>query len=156
MKTVYKVLAYVVAAEVVVQAMLMVFAIAGLGKWVDGGGVLDKAAMESEQSPFPEVVGFILHGLNGGIVIPGLALLLLICSFFAKVPGGVKWAGLVLLLVVVQVNLGYAGHDIPALGAVHGLNALALFSTAFYTARRSRLVAASPTAEASEHLVTSA
>ena len=42
MKTAYKVLAYLVAAEVAVQAMVMVWAIAGLGKWVDGGGVFDK------------------------------------------------------------------------------------------------------------------
>jgi hypothetical protein len=39
MRTAYKVLAYVVAAEVAIQAMVMVWAIAGLGKWVAGGGV---------------------------------------------------------------------------------------------------------------------
>jgi hypothetical protein len=138
MRTVYKVLAYLVAAEVAVQAMAMVFAVAGLAKWVDEGGVFDKAVFESEQSPFPEVVGFIVHGINGSMVIPAIAVLLLVCSFFAKIPGGVKWAGIVLLLVAVQVSLGFAGHDIPALGALHGLNALALFGTAFHTARRAR------------------
>lgn len=136
MRKVYKVLAYLVAAEVAVQAMAMVFAVAGLGKWVNEGGVFDKAVFESEQSPFPEVVGFIVHGINGSMVIPAIALALLVVSFFAKIPGGVKWAGIVLLLVAVQVTLGFAGHDLPALGALHGLNALALFGTAFYTARR--------------------
>ena len=48
MRTAYKVLAYLVAAEVAVQAMVMVWAIAGLGKWVDGGGVFDKAVIESQ------------------------------------------------------------------------------------------------------------
>ena len=48
MRTAYKVLAYLVAAEVAIQAMVMVWAIAGLGKWVDGGGVFDKSIMESE------------------------------------------------------------------------------------------------------------
>ena len=48
MRTAYKVLAYLVAAEVAVQAMVMVWVIAGLGKWVDGGGVFDKAVIESE------------------------------------------------------------------------------------------------------------
>lgn len=138
MRKVYKVLAYLVAAEVAVQAMAMVFAVAGLAKWVDGGGVFDKAVFESEQSPFPEVVGFIVHGINGSMVIPAIALALLVVSFFAKIPGGVKWAGIVLLLVAVQITLGFAGHDMPALGALHGLNALALFGTAFYTARRTR------------------
>jgi Family of unknown function (DUF6220) len=147
MKTVYRVLAYVVAAEVVVQAMAMVFGIAGLGKWIDGGGVFDKAVMESDESPFPEVIGFAVHGINGMMIIPAIALLLLVSSFFAKVPGGVRWAALVLLLVVVQITLGLLGHAIPALGALHGLNALLLFTSAIYTARRGRNLAASPTAE---------
>jgi heme A synthase len=147
MRTVYRVLAYVVAAEVVVQAMAMVFAIAGLGKWVDGGGVLDKAVMESDESPFPEVIGFAVHGINGMMIVPAIALLLLVSSFFAKVSGAVKWAAVVLLLVVVQVTLGLAGHAIPALGALHGLNALLLFSSAIYTARRGRNLAVSPAAQ---------
>ena len=48
MRTAYKVLAYIVAAEVAIQAMAMVWAIAGLVKWVDAGGVFDKSLMESE------------------------------------------------------------------------------------------------------------
>lgn len=141
MRTVYKVFAYLIAAEVVVQAMAMVYAIAGLGKWVNGGGVFDKAVMESDESPFPEVVGFMVHGLNGSLVIPVIALVLLILSFFTKVRGAAKWAGLVLLLVVVQVNLGFFGHEVPAVGALHGLNALLLFSTAVYAGRRVRAAA---------------
>ena len=142
MRTVYKVLAYLIAVEVVVQAMAMVYAIAGLGKWVDGGGVFDKAVMESEERPFPEVAGLIVHGINGMMVIPGIALLLLVFSFFTKVRGAARWAGLVFLLVVVQVNLGFLGHDVPAVGALHGLNALLLFSTAVYAGRRVRVAAA--------------
>jgi len=148
MKSVYRVLAYLVAAEVVVQAMAMVYAIAGLGKWVDSGGVFDKSVMESGQSVFPEAIGLLIHGINGMMIIPLIALLLLISSFFAKIPGGVKWAGLVLLLVVVQVNLGLFGHAVPAVGALHGLNALLLFSAALYTARRRRVLAPSPAVEA--------
>src|SRR5262245_24500895 len=147
MRTVYKVLAYLVAALVAVQAMSMVFAIAGLGKWVDGGGVFDKAFMESKESPFPEVVGFMIHGLNGMIVIPLISLILLICSFFSGVPRGARWAGLVFLLIAVQINLGFAGHEIPALGALHGLNALLLLITALHTARRARVPASSEAAE---------
>jgi hypothetical protein len=154
MRTVYKVLAYVVAAEVAVQAMLMVFAVAGLGKWVEEGGVLDKAAMESEESPFPEVVGFMLHGINGMMVIPAIALLLLIASFFARIPRGVRWAGLVFALVVVQINLGFLGHGIPAVGALHGLNALLLFSAAVYAARRARVTAGSEAAEPGPRVAT--
>jgi heme A synthase len=129
----------------------MVYAIAGLGKWVDGGGVFDKSVMESDGSPFPEITGIIVHGINGSIVIPVLALALLVVSFFTKLPGAVKAAVLVLVLVAVQVNLGFAGHDIPALGALHGVNALLLFSASVYTARRDRAARASaPAAERSD------
>jgi hypothetical protein len=156
MRTVYKVLAYLIAAEVMVQAMLMVFAIAGLGIWVDSGGVFDKSVMESEGSPFPEVVGFMLHGMNGMMVIPALALILLIASFFTRLTGAVKWAAVVLLLVITQILLGMFGHVVSALGALHGLNALLLFSAAVYTARRVRKAAQQPTLEAEEQLATPA
>ena len=138
MRTAYKVLAYLVAAEVTVQAMVIVWFVSGLGKWVEGGGVLDKAAMESEGTPFPQVVGIIAHGINGFFVIPGLALLLLIISFFTKVRGAIKWAVVVFVLVIVQGQLGGLGHDFPWAGALHGLNALALFSVALYAGRRLR------------------
>lgn len=146
MRTVYKVMAYIVAIGVIVQAMAIVFAIAGLGKWVEEGGVFDQAVMESEESPFPEVVGFAIHGIGGMMIIPLVALIFLIVSFFSKVPGGVKWAGIVLLLVVLQVALGLLGHGIPLLGALHGLNALLLFSAAVYAARRVRTEERTPTA----------
>ena len=138
MRTAYKALAYLVAAEVVIQAMAMVWAIAGLGKWVTDGGVLDKATMESGGTPFPEIAGLLVHGINGTFVIPGIALLLVIVSFFIKVRGGIKWAAIVFVLAVVQGQLGFLGHEIPAVGALHGLNALALFSGALYTGRRMR------------------
>jgi heme A synthase len=156
MRTVYKVFAYLIAAEVIVQAMAVVYAVFGLGKWVDGGGVLDKSVMESNASPFPEIAGFAIHGMNGMMVVPVLALLLLISSFFAKVPGGVKWAGLVLLLVVIQVTLGLTGHAIPALGALHGLNALLLFGVAIVAARRARARAAGTLAEPEARVTTPA
>lgn len=159
MKTAYRVLAYLVAAGVVVQAMAMVFAIAGLFKWIDGGGQLYKAVTESDETLFPEEVGFSIHAMNGMMIIPAIALLLLIWSFFARIPGGVKWAAMVFLLVVVQVFLGFSGFAIPALGAVHGLNALLLFTAAIYTARRRRDVAAKPAlrpAEPEERLTTPA
>jgi hypothetical protein len=141
-RTAYKVLAYLVAAEVAVQAMMMVWAIAGLGKWVDGGGVFDKSVIESQGTPFPEVAGIIVHGINGTFVVPGIALLLLIVSFFTKVRGAIKWAVIVFVLVVLQGQLGFLGHDFPLAGALHGLNALALFGVAIYAGRRLRAAAA--------------
>jgi hypothetical protein len=136
MRIAYRVLAFVVAAEVAIQAVVMVWAVAGLGKWVAGGGVLDAAVMESGGTPFPEVIGFLVHGINGWFVIPGIALLLLIASFFTRVRGAIKWALLVLALVVVQTQLGFIGHEIPAVGGLHGLNALILFLAALYAGMR--------------------
>jgi hypothetical protein len=137
MRSAYRVLAYLIALEVVVQAAAVAFAIAGLGKWIMEGGVLDAAAMESESSGFTEEVGFMIHAINGQMIVPLIALLLLISSFFAKIPGGVLWAGLVLATVVVQVLLGIFGHGTPMLGLVHGIVAFVLFTLAVIAARRS-------------------
>jgi hypothetical protein len=142
MRIAYKVLAYLVAAEVAIQAMLIVWFIAGLGKWVESGGVLDKAAMESEGTPFPQAAGFTAHINNGFFVIPGLALLLLIISFFTKVRGAIKWAVIVFGLVIVQAMLGILGHEFTLGGALHGLNALALFGVALHAGRRLRAATA--------------
>jgi len=141
MRGVYRVLAGLVALGVVVQAASMVYAVAGLGKWVDDGGTFDKAsgeAMMDGDISFAGAGGFAVHGIDGMMVIPLLALLLLIVSFFAKVPGGVLWAGLILLDVVVQVMLGLFGHEIPAIGALHGVNALILFGLAVTASMRAR------------------
>ena len=137
MKSAYRWLAYIIAAEVAVQAAAIAFAAFGLFKWVEDGGTLNKAVMESDQEPdFSGAVGFMIHGMNGEMLIPLLALVLLVVSFFAKVPGGVKWAGFVLLAVVVQVLLGLFAHGAPGLGALHGINALILFTVALVAARR--------------------
>ena len=36
-------------------------------------------------------------------------------------------------LVVAQGQIGFLGHEFPFAGALHGLNALALFGAALYT-----------------------
>jgi hypothetical protein len=155
MRTAYKVLAYLVAVEVAIQAMAVVWAIAGLGKWVQGGGVLDKATMESEGLPFTELIGIIVHAINGTFVVPGIALVLLILSFFTKVRGAIKWAAIVFVLTVVQGQLGFLGHEFTAAAAVHGLNALVLFGAAIYAGRRMR-TAAPRTVPAAEERVEAA
>jgi hypothetical protein len=158
MRTAYKVLAYLVAVEVAVQAMVMVWAIAGLGVWVDGGGVFDKSVIEgsvgSGGMPFPEVAGILVHGINGTFVIPGIALGLLIVSFFTKVRGTIKWALIVFALTVAQGQIGFLGHEFPLAGALHGLNALALFAVALYAGRRLRAAAPRSGVAASEEPVT--
>jgi hypothetical protein len=70
------------------------------------------------------------------MIIPLLALVFFVLAFFAKVPGGVKWAGYTLIAVVVQVLLGMFAHELPWLGMLHGLNALVLFGVAVTAGRR--------------------
>jgi len=146
MKSAYRVLAYLVALEVLVQAGAIAYALFGLGAWIQGGGVLDKASMESDSVDFPGVAGFMIHGLNGQMIVPLIAVLLLVVSFFAKVPDGVRWAAMILIGIALQVVLGIFGHGIPSLGWVHGILAIFIFAAAVIAARRAE--AAPVTADA--------
>jgi heme A synthase len=73
-----------------------------------------------------------------------LALAVLIISFFAKIPQGVRWAVIVLLWTIVQIALGTLSHLFAVIGAVHGAIALALFGVAVRAAMQTRKPAAVP------------
>ena len=141
MKNVYRVLAFLVAAGVMVQAAAIAYGMFGLIKWIENGGTLDKA---TELTPATRW----LHGLLAArhraesMVVPIIALLFLISSFFAKVPGGIKWALFVFLAALVQVALGLFAHCLAGLGWLHGLNALILFGLAVTAGMRVNRVAA--------------
>jgi hypothetical protein len=136
MKNVYRVLALLVAAGVMVQAAAIAFGMFGLFKWVEHGGTIDQST--SENSNFGGITGFITHGVVGTIVLPAIALLFLVSSFFAKLPGGIKWALIVFGVTVLQVALGLFSHNLAALGWLHGANALILFGVAVSAAMRVR------------------
>jgi hypothetical protein len=130
MKNVYRVLAYIIAALVVVQAGAIAYGVFGLFNWVEGGGTLDQAAFEAEDSDVGGGLGFLTHIMIGYYVIPVVALLLLVLSFFAKVPGGIRWALFLFLTVVVQTLLAGFAHALAGLGWLHGMVALVLFGMA--------------------------
>lgn len=138
MRKVYRVLAFVVAGLVVVQAAAIAYAVFGLSHWIESGGSLDAAAMQSEQVTFDGVVGFMVHGIAGTAVIPLVVLLLLVTSFFAKTPQAVRWALVVLAATVVQIALGLLAHAVPALGLLHGAVALVLFGAAVMAGLRAK------------------
>ena len=144
----YRILAGLIAALVVVQAASMAWGVAGESAYIEGGGVIDKAFIESAQAsgelPFPEIVGFIVHGLNGGMLIPAAALLLFLASFRARFPRAVALAGGVLGLVVAQVFMGYGLHGAAWLGLFHGANALAILGLAAYAASRATKATQAP------------
>ncbi|WP_202867522.1 hypothetical protein [Kribbella pittospori] len=128
MRSVYRVLAGLVAIGVVLQAMFIALGWFTAISDMDDGLVIDKN--------YDGNTGHILHGQFGMMVIPILALLLLIVSFFAKVKGGVRWALYVVGLVALQITLAFLSFGAPALGALHGLNAFALLAVAAIASRR--------------------
>jgi len=139
-KQTYRVLSGLIALGVVVQAMAIALGGFGVLHDVDNGLVVDKN--------FEPNFGQILHGIDGMYVIPVLGLVLLIVSFFAakSVPGAPKWAGIVFGLIVLQVALAFVAFGVPAIGALHGINAMAILGTAV---RASMLTRQSATARTS-------
>jgi hypothetical protein len=134
MKTVYRVLAFAIAATVAIQAGAIGYAVFAQLHWIESGGTFDEAAFESGA---PGTGAFIFHALFGGVVLL-LALALLIISFFAKIPRGVRWALIVLVTTVVQIALGTLSRLLAPIGAVHGAVALVLFGVAVMAAMRAR------------------
>ena len=145
MRATYRVLAGLIAIGVVVQAMSIALAWFIVAKDIDGGLVFDKNSDGN--------IGHATHAIVGSIVIPLLAVLLLIVSFFAKVEGGIKWALYVFGLVALQFALAAVSFSVPAVGALHGLNAFALLAVAGMAARRA---AAPPAPAAAAELTTEA
>ena len=151
MRKTYRVLANIIAIEVVIQAMMIVFAVAGLFKWIDDGATLDSSVIKGWDDTPPTwtgAIGHFIHVMNGQFLIPLFGLLLLIVSFFAKVPKGVMLAVVIVVSIAVQVTAGIMADSMPYIGLIHGLNAFILFgaalaaSSAAKSARTAETVAA--------------
>ena len=142
MRGLYRGLAFAVAVLVALQAAFMAYAISGLVKWVQkDGGTLDASVFaEGSNVQVGGEAGFALHAISGTFLIPLVALILVIVSFFARIPGGTKWALIVFGVVVVQYALAFFARlaEVPLLAALHGLNALILFGVAVTAAMRVR------------------
>jgi heme A synthase len=154
MKAAYRVLAYLVAIGVAVQAASIAYGFFGLVSWVEQGGTFDQSNLRG--SEVGGHIGFLTHGIGGVIVVPAIALLFLISSFFAKIPGGLKWALIVFGVTVLQVGLGLLSLFVAGLGWLHGLNALALFGTAMVAGTRVPRAVAARTAATEEPIAESA
>ena len=149
MRAVYRFFAGLIAVEVVIQAAAVVYGVFGLAKYVDDGHTVTKSMFdEGADTHFTGIGGLALHGMNGTMLIPLIGLLFLIVSFFAKVPKGVMWAAITFGLIIVQVALGIFAHSVPALGILHGPNALLLFGVAIMAFMRSKATAVTAPATA--------
>ncbi len=141
MSKLFRILALAICTLVTFQAAMHVWGTAGMARWIDAGGVLDKAtgeAVAAGSRPFPEMTGIVLHGMNGMFVIPLVALVLLVVGLASRSPRAGLLGGAVLGLVLLQVTLGLLGYTHPLFGLLHGINALVLFTTALYAARLGR------------------
>lgn len=133
MHSTYRILAYAICALVALQAAMHAWSSAGLAKYIAGGGTLDMTS--DAPPPVPEFTGIIVHAMNGMYVIPIVALALLVVAFLSRARGAVGYAAIILVLVVVQVALGFLRHEMTSMALLHGLNALLLFGCAFAAAR---------------------
>jgi hypothetical protein len=139
MRKAHQVLAYLLGLEVVIQIMAIAYALAGLGHWVmEDGGVLTKQLIDDEELDFQGVGGFAIHGMNGMMIIPLIAIVFLVVSLLAnkQVPGAAKRGGILFGLVALQVVLGLSLHDVVLLAPLHALNGLAILFMAVSTGRK--------------------
>jgi hypothetical protein len=138
MRAVYRFFAGLIAFEVLVQAASVAYGFFGIGKYIEDGHTVNKSMIDDSNVSFTGLGGLALHGINGMMLIPLIGLLFLIVSFFAKVPKGVMWALITFGLIIVQVALGLFAHSVPALGILHGPNAIVLFGAAVMAAMQSK------------------
>jgi heme A synthase len=131
MRATYRVLAGLIALGVVVQAAFIAAGWFQVLHDTDDGSVFDKNTGYNWAQ-----VG---HGTVGMIVIPLLSIILLIVSFFARIPGGVKWALITFGVVVLQILLAILGFGAPVVGLLHGLNAFAVAAVASIAMRKARV-----------------
>src|SRR5919199_641882 len=114
MRATYRVRARLIAVGVVLQAAFIAVAWFQVLNELDSGAVFDKTSGNWAH---------VAHAVVGSGVIPLLAIALLILSFFARVPGGVRWAAITFGVVVLQFGLAAVAYFAPVVGALHGINA---------------------------------
>lgn len=126
MRSAYRGIAHAISACVVLQATWIALAWFIVLKDTSDG----KAFSEGDEN-----VAHALHSFFGMAVLPLLAVALLVVSVLAKIPGASRWAGFVLLAVVVEIGLAVAAESLPAIGALHGIGAFVVLGVAELSAR---------------------
>jgi hypothetical protein len=115
--------AFRIWASLVSLAVIVQVGLAGYGAFhavdeSDDKGTIGKNAVSD---------GFTAHAALGYIIFLA-AIILLLIAFLSR--GGdrarVRWSGGILLLIVVQILLAWAGGAAAWLGVLHGMNALAV------------------------------
>jgi len=121
--------AFRIWASLVSLAIIVQVGLAGYGAFhavdvSDDKGAISKKGVEH---------GFNAHAAFGYVIaVAGLVLLILAFITRRQSSGGArpKWAGILLVLLVVQVLLAGLGGAVAWLGVLHGMNALAVAGVA--------------------------
>jgi hypothetical protein len=151
MRRVYQLLARLTALLVLVQAAAVAFGTFGILKFVEEGDVYTKAVADDRSAT--GALGQNIHSF-GALAIALLAIVLLIVSFFAKIEGGVKWAGFVFLAVLAQWVFAIFAFGAPVVGMLHGINAFVIFGVAMAAAQNAgKTVATTPVGTPSDERV---
>jgi hypothetical protein len=138
MRVTYVWLSRLIALGVVLQAAFIAWGTFDLFNAAEDGQAF------TEDSDYN--AGQALHGIFGLAIIPLLALLLLIVSFFVRTPGAVPFALAVFGLVVLQFLLALVSFGAPVIGVLHGLNAFAMAGVAGFAGRRAERAGSPPAA----------
>jgi hypothetical protein len=141
-KSAYRGIAYLIALGVVAQAAFIALA------WFSVINDMESGAVFTKDSDWN--AGHMLHMMVGMLAIPVLSLLLVLTSFLTKVKGASKLAGMVFGAVVLQVALGIFAFSLPAVGALHGINAFALLAVAILAGRRMSAAMTQPAAASAD------
>lgn len=134
MRTAFRSLAGLIALGVLVQAAAIA------GGWFGTISEIDDGATINED--YEGNFGHALHGINGMMIMPILAIALLIVSVFARktVPGALKFGSLTFGAVALQIILAFVAFGVPAIGFLHGINAFVVFGLALMCVRRASAV----------------
>ena len=146
MKSAYRVLAGLTCLLVLIQAAAIAFGTFGIINFVEDGNDYTKAIGE-ERAAEAGGIGQNIHSF-GAMAIVLVAIVLLIVSFFAKIDGGVKWAGIVFVAVLLQWVFAIIAFSAPVVGLLHGLNAFVIFGTAMTAMQRAKSATSAPVAAA--------
>jgi hypothetical protein len=146
MKSAYRVLAGLTCLLVLLQAAAIAFGTFGIINFVEDGNDYTKAIGE-ERAAEAGGIGQNIHSF-GAMAIALVAIVLLIVSFFAKIDGGVKWAGIVFAAVLLQWVFAIIAFSAPVVGLLHGLNAFVIFGTAMTAMQRAKSATSAPVAAA--------
>ena len=118
MNSAFRIWASLVSLAIIVQVGLAAYGAFDAIDKSDDNGTIGKDAVSS---------GFDAHAVLGYAIVGGaIVLILLAVATRRAMPSRVRWSGLILGLLIVQVILAGAGDAVPVIGILHGMNALAI------------------------------